>query len=438
MFYIKLLRKNMTKLPKLSTSELVELLENKNAIIIDARSIDFYNGWKYANEKRGGHIKGAKSLPVKWTNYIDWIEIVRSKNILPENKIVVYAYTEEESTKVADLFTKAGYTDVSIYNHFVEEWTNNEDLPMEHLSRYKQLVSADWVKSIVDGEIPSEYSGNKTVIVHSHYRNREAYLSGHIPGAIDMDTMALESTETWNRRSPDELKNALEQHGITEDTTVIMYGKFMTPDNDDEFPGSAAGHIGAIRSTMIMLYAGVKDLRVLNGGFQSWKDAGYEISTDDVTKKPVSDFGAKIPAKPEIIVDVPLAIEMLNSKEAELISTRSWTEYIGEVSGYNYIKKKGRIPGSIFGNCGTDAYHMENYRNVDHTIREEQEVAQIWRKIGVTPNKHLAFYCGTGWRGSEAFFNAWLMGWPRVSVFDGGWFEWSNNPENPYETGIPR
>jgi molybdopterin synthase sulfurtransferase len=33
--------------------------------------------------------------------------------------------------------------------------------------------------------------------------------------------------------------------------------------------------------------------------------------------------------------------------------------------------------------------------------------------------------------------NAWLMGWPRVSVFDGGWFEWSNDPDNPYEVGAP-
>jgi thiosulfate/3-mercaptopyruvate sulfurtransferase len=80
---------------------------------------------------------------------------------------------------------------------------------------------------------------------------------------------------------------------------------------------------------------------------------------------------------------------------------------------------------------------MENYRNVDHTIKEPREVAENWAAVGITPDKHCAFYCGTGWRGSEAFFNAWLMGWPRISVFDGGWFEWSNDPNNPYETGIP-
>ncbi len=92
----------------------------------------------------------------------------------------------------------------------------------------------------------------------------------------------------------------------------------------------------------------------------------------------------------------------------------------------------------MFGDCGTDAYHMENYRNLDHTMREYGEVEAAWQAIGITPDKHNAFYCGTGWRGSEAFFNAWLMGWPRVSVYDGGWFEWSNDDTNPIETGVPQ
>ena len=29
------------------------------------------------------------------------------------------------------------------------------------------------------------------------------------------------------------------------------------------------------------------------------------------------------------------------------------------------------------------------------------------------------------------------MGWPNVAVFDGGWFEWSNDESNPVETGDP-
>lgn len=308
---------------------------------------------------------------------------------------------------------------------------------MEQLHRHKNLVPASWVKSVATKDKRDTSVKENVVICHAHYRNRNAYLSGHIPGAIDIDTNSLESPETWNRRTPQELEKALIEHGITSDTTVILYGKYMQPDNNDQFPGCAAGHIGAIRCAFIMMYAGVKDVRVLNGGFQSWKDAGYNTTSEDVAKKPKHSFGAKIPLNPALAVDIPEAKRMIESDNADLVCVRSYPEYIGEVSGYNYIEKTGRIPGAIFGNCGSDAYHMENYRNLDHTTLEYHEIEQNWQEANIDSDKHLAFYCGTGWRGSEAFFNAWLMGWKNVSVFDGGWFEWSNNENNPIETGIP-
>lgn len=428
----------MKNIKEVSTSELLEMLDHKDTMILDIRSIDAYNGWKLNGEKRGGHIKGAKSMPMQWTLLENWEDILKAKSILPDQTLVLYGHSLSDIQMMGSLLVQSGYPKVLIYPRFCEEWTTNPDLPMEKLGRYQHLVPAEWVKNIVDGMTPEEFPGKNTVICHAHYRNREAYLTGHIPGAIDINTLSLESPETWNRRSSDELKKTLESHGITTDSTVVLYGKYLMPDNDDEFPGKAAGHIGAIRCAMIMMYAGVKDVRVLNGGFQSWEDAHYEVHTEDVSKTPVKDFGATIPARPELIVDLPKAKEMLKAKDAELVSVRSWPEFIGEVSGYNYIKKKGRIPGAIFGNCGTDAYHMENYRNHDHTTREYHEIAEQWQLVGITPDKYLAFYCGTGWRGSEAFLNAWLMGWPNVSVFDGGWFEWSNDPNNPYETGEPK
>lgn len=427
----------MSKFHELTSVEVLGLLGDPKVKIIDVRPVDAYNGWPLENESRGGHIKGAKSLPFKWSKYMDWIEVVRAKGLKPTDKIVLYGYSTEKMYALARLFVKAGFCDLAFYEHFYSEWTKNPDYPLERLERYTQLVYPGWVQKIVDGEIPPTHTGGKTVICHAHYRNRKAYLSGHIPGAIDIDTLALESPETWNRRSPGELKVALEEHGITAETTVVLYGKFMHPDNNDLFPGSAAGHIGAIRCAFIMMYAGVKDVRVLNGGFQSWKDAGLKIEYNDVSKVPVKNFGIPIPANPELAVDIAEAKQMLQGVNADLVSVRSWAEYIGEVSGYNYIHKKGRIPGSIFGNCGSDAYHMENYRNLDHTIRESQEVEEIWTEAGITRDKHLAFYCGTGWRGSEAFYNAWLIGYPKVSVFDGGWFEWSNDENNPFETGVP-
>ncbi len=415
----------------IATRELKTLIGKEGIAIIDVRPVDAYNGWAMKNEERGGHIRGARSLPFKWTNYMDWIEIVRSKDIKPDDVIIIYGYLMQELEKVAELFEKASYKAVRIYSRFVEEWTTDPDLPMEHLKRFKHLVSPHWLNELIHSE------KKNFVICHAHYRNRNDYEIGHIPGAIALDTLDLESPVTWNRRSPKELKNTLQNLGITKDTTVVLYGRFSFPDNNDPFPGSNAGHLGAIRCAAIMLYAGVEDVKVLNGGIQSWEDEGFKLSTEETEFSSVKDFGTIIPREPQLMIDTPRAKELIESDKGDIVSVRSWSEWIGEVSGYNYIEKKGRIPGAVFGNCGTDAYHMENYRNLDHTTREYHEIAKIWKDAKITPDKHLAFYCGTGWRGSEAFFNAWLMGWPHASVYDGGWFEWSNDPENPTENGVP-
>lgn len=412
-------------------------MDKSETKIIDVRSADAFNGWQLQNEPRGGHIKNAKSLPAKWLLNLDWIEIVRRKQILPNHHIVVYSYNDADSVDVGERFLKSGYPHVSIYHGFVKEWSANIELPMQHLERFQNLVPASWINSLISDSQPPNFSNDKYIIIHVHYRNRDAYLSGHIPGAIDMDTLAVEAPGMWNRRDPQELMEAFIAHGITADTTVILYGKHMFPDKNDAFPGKAAGDIGAMRCASVMLYAGVKDVRVLNGGFQSWNDEGFEISYTDVIKKAVPKFGVFIPTHPEFIIDMPQARQMLTLSDSELVCVRSWREFIGEVSGYNYIDFKGRIPGAIFADSGSDAYHMENYRNFDQTCREYHEIAENWTNNGITPDKHLAFYCGTGWRGSEAWFNAWLMGWPRICVFDGGWLEWSSDPNNPIETGIP-
>lgn len=428
----------LKQIKEITTNQLSNLLEDTESIVIDTRPIAAYNGWPLDGEQRGGHIPGAKNIPLQWTDYMDWVEVLEEKNIPANKPIVVYGYTEDDSRSMANRLIKLGYDNLKIYNDFSDVWAANPDLPLEQLPKFKHLVYPDWIKQLINGGKPPHYDNDDFVICHSHYDHIEDYEKGHIPGAIALDTNSLESTETWNRRTPEELKQALENYGIRHDTTVVIYGRFSSPTYDEEkFPGKSAGHLGALRSAAIMLYAGVEDIRILNGGITSWETAGYELSTEPVDSEPVENFGIDIPAHPEYMIDTPEAKQLLSSDDGELVSIRSWEEFIGNRSGYHYIDQKGRIPGAIFGNCGSDAYHMENYRNFDHTMREFQEIAQTWKEGGITPDKQIAFYCGTGWRGSEAFMNAWLMDWPQISVYDGGWYEWCSNPENPIETGSP-
>ena len=152
-----------------------------------------------------------------------------------------------------------------------------------------------------------------------------------------------------------------------------------------------------------------------------------------------TSFGVTVPLRPEVIVDIEEAKEIIaDPAGAALVSVRTWREHIGDVSGYNYIGPAGRIKGDVWGNCGTDAYHMQHYRNVDNTMRAYPEIAANWDEAGITPDKWVAFYCGTGWRASETWFYAYLQGWQRIAVYDGGWFEWSQDPiNNPIEIGLP-
>lgn len=421
----------------ISTQTFTRRSECPDHQILDIRPIAAYNGWRLRGESRGGHVPGATNIPLSWTQYLDWVEAVEDKQLNPDAPVTIYGYAPEEAREMTEKLARLGFSDLSVYNGFVEEWTADADRPLSRLARYQQLVPPAWVHTLINGDTPDEYDGNRYVLCHAHFDYREDYEAGHIPGAIPLNTNWLEHPDTWNRRTPEELKACLENLGIRYDTTVILYGRFSHPTYEQDHPAQSAGQLAAMRCAALMLYAGVDDVRILNGGLNTWEDAGYALSMENVSPQPIDDFGIDLPAHPEYIADLPEAQRLLAADDGELVSVRSWEEFIGEWSGYHYIEAKGRIPGAVFGNCGSDAYHMENYRNFDYTTRAFEEIARAWREGGIVPEKHIAFYCGTGWRASEAFMNAYLMGWPRISVYDGGWYEWSHHPDLPTATGLP-
>lgn len=115
---------------------------------------------------------------------------------------------------------------------------------------------------------------------------------------------------------------------------------------------------------------------------------------------------------------------------------RSYEEHVGETSGYTDLKHKGRIPSSLWGRGGVSSEQLEDYRNPDLTMRSGVEILKMWDEIGIDyKTKHLIFYCGNGWRSSEVMFYAELMGLYKVSMYDGGWYDWSSNPNNSIQLG---
>lgn len=428
--------------PVISTADLQRRLDDDALILVDVRPMAAYNGWQLKGEARGGHIRGAVAFPRAWLEMAgpDRLgPLLASKGILPDKTVVVYDDAPSDAATLAETLTARGFDEVYAYAGRLAEWAADPSLPMERLPRYEKLVHSGWVEQLIAGRRPATYAGNGFAVFHVNFGVPEEYAEGHLPGAVHLDTNALESARTWNRRSPAELEAALLAHGITADKTVVLYGRDTTGNANEKGPGRQTGQIAAFRAALILLYAGVRDVRILDGGYDGWVSSGHLVEAAPRRPTPAASFGVQIPAHPEYLIDLDEVKDLLADRSgAALASVRTWAEHVGDVSGYTYIGPRGRIPGSVWANYGSDAYHMETYRNIDNTMRSYPEIAANWSRNGITPGKRVSFYCGTGWRASEACFCAYLMGWPHISVYDGGWFEWSSDPANPVETGAPR
>ncbi|MDP4104106.1 MAG: rhodanese-like domain-containing protein [Bacillota bacterium] len=410
----------------ISTEDLKTDLEKKDWLVVDTRSNDAFNGWPLDGVKRGGHIKGAVDFSANWLNVSDdkkdekLKSLLKSKGITTNKNIVLYDANGKDANNVASLLSKQGFN--QIYKYDVKAWAANKDLPMESYPNYKMLVPPSAVNDI----IKNNNSGKPYKIFEASWGTEaKDYKAGHIPGAVHIDTDEVEEGPVWNRLKDPELEKFALKNGITKDTTVVLYG---------------SDSMASFRVAVILKYMGVNDVRVLNGGFASWKNAGYQIETKVNSKQAVASFGTTVPANPNFIVDMPEAKKILadNQKNSYLVDIRSWNEFIGKTSGYDYIKPKGRPAGSIWGHAGSDANHLEDFRNIDNTMRNANEILAMWKKSGIDPNKQLTFYCGTGWRASEVLFYADVMGLKHIAEYDGGWNEWSMNPANPIETGVPK
>jgi len=428
--------------PTIDAPTLRAVLADSELTIVDVRPLSAFNGWRVGDEPRGGHIPGAVSLPAAWLESVDGPEIARllaGKRVGPGRDVVVYGQDDVEAARVADALVTHGVERPRVLAGGFAAWAADADRPIDGLAKHDRLVHIEWLGQLLAGGRPEAAPTGRFLLFHVNFGVPEEYEEGHLPGALYLDTNRLENPIDWNRRTPAEIDGALRGLGITHDTTVVVYGRDTVGDANEKWPGRRAGQIAATRALMILRYAGVEDVRLLDGGYDWWVRAGYPVETVIREPDPVGAFGVAIPQHTEVIVDIEEAKQILVDRAgAALVSVRTWKEHIGKVSGYNYIGPAGRIAGDVWGNCGSDAYHMQHYRNVDNTMRAYPEIAANWDEAGITPDKWVAFYCGTGWRASETWFYADLQGWERIAVYDGGWFEWSQDPaNNPIEIGDP-
>ena len=270
-------------------------------------------------------------------------------------------------------------------------------------ARPRQLVAPAWLAR----------QGHAVRLVEAGCDSHAQYCDAHLPGAVYLDTGELEAPPLFNKVPDQALLALLLRLGIRHDTTVVLYGRNM---------------LAAARAAHLCLYAGVTDVRLLDGGFARWCREGHAVVTGPGEPPPsATTFGVPFPGRPEFLIDIRQATALLGRVDATLASIRTWSEHTGATSGYRYIRARGDIPGARWGRAGRegDVNSMSDYHDAAGCMLPGATIEAMWRAQGIHAGLETAFYCGTGWRASLAFFYAWVLGWPRISVYDGGWFEWS-------------
>ena len=84
---------------KLSVTDLLEVIDDDDWILVDTRTTDAYNGWALDGIQRGGHIPDAVDFPASWLDSDDkdknekLAAALHTKRIERDKHIVLYSAT---------------------------------------------------------------------------------------------------------------------------------------------------------------------------------------------------------------------------------------------------------------------------------------------------------------------------------------------------------
>jgi len=281
--------------------------------------------------------------------------------------------------------------------------------------RGNTLISVQELKGLIDARVPN--------LVILAAENDLEYLSGHIPGARQVDRPAYASPADSRDGVEENILDAagftqlVQRLGIDRDSKVVIY--------DDRYD--------ATRLWWAFTYYGKSDVRVLDGGIQSWKEADYPVqylSTEAPARS--GNMVARV-ALPRIRVDTAEIRALTGNPSAQLWDTRGIKEFSGQEQKKGAYRA-GRIPGSR--HC--EWAHFKTKRNSAEWVTAA-EMESLLRDFGYDPKKEQYFYCQSGVRSTQALFALYLSGWPleKLHNYDSSWIGWSKDAALPLEAGLP-
>ncbi|CAO4379375.1 unnamed protein product [Caenorhabditis nigoni] len=242
----------------------------------------------------------------------------------------------------------------------------------------------DWKEFEQEG-----YGEFKTLMAESS-PSRRLYQAGHIPEAvhIDLDIATYPSRyQRFQQYRADLFEKYAQLVGLNNKEHFVFYGK-----------GAFGGMLFASKVAWIFKSYGHENISLVDGGFDSWKRHGFDVSTEDV-KLPVGNWKAEDEFKKYVITFQELDAK----KEGEE------KQYIEKTSEINFLDSRIRAQFEGTQDTGLDPYmvngcRIAGFKNLpsselltkEGTLKSEEEIKSWLTKNGYVENQPVVTSCNAG------------------------------------------
>ncbi len=239
---------------------------------------------------------------------------------------------------------------------------------------------------------------------------REAYLHGHIPGAVyadlNVDLAGSVHTDSGRHPLPDvhDLAATWGRLGIHSDTQVIVH--------DDNSGAMAA------RAWWLLRWLGHDRVALLDGGLRRWQALALPMETGAVTV-PEEQF-APAPQNERVITTEELEAACGSATAPRLFDARDAARFRGDREPIDPVA--GHIPGA-------KNMPFTASLNEDGTWKRPAALRHLWSSaLGEDPNLPWGVMCGSGVTACHLALSAVIAGYEEPRLYVGSWSEWIRDP----------
>ncbi|MDJ0800913.1 MAG: sulfurtransferase [Calothrix sp. MO_167.B12] len=232
---------------------------------------------------------------------------------------------------------------------------------------------------------------------------QQQYQTSHIPGAYylnlnqDLSSPVREHGGRHPLPDPQLFAQKLSAMGVQwQQTLIVAY--------DDSRQAFAS------RLWWLLRYLGHERVAVLDGGFNAWLQAGYEV-TDVIPPPRLGNFVPQI--NQQMVVDREIVKNRQDLPGVVLVDSRDSDRYAGIREPID--KVAGHIPGAV-------NYPWKQVTDSQGYLLSPQEQRQRWLEMETA--EEIMVYCGSGVTACVNLLSLELAGIGGAKLYAGSWSDW--------------